>query len=113
MLPRASWPYFGFWIKGMRPGTIVCAMFQIEDEFHAEPSGEFVTLHEAISELLARAKLPWDEPPNRAPCRSWRTCGRRYVVVEYDDSRVPWRKLRTIPAVNVGADGVRWADGPS
>jgi hypothetical protein len=64
-------------------------MFLIEDEIHAEPQGQFASFDEAMVELTRRAEVPWDQPPNVAPCLSWKTCGREYVVIEYDDSRVP------------------------
>lgn len=44
------------------------ARFVIEDDFHAEQSGEFATEHEALAELRRRAELPWDKEPNQAPC---------------------------------------------
>jgi hypothetical protein len=44
-------------------------MFIIEDEQHAEPqSGEFESIADALAELKRRAMLPWDQPPNVAPC---------------------------------------------
>ena len=48
-------------------------MFKLEDELHAEiQEGEFETLDAALMELRHRAQLPWDAPPNVAPCQSWR-----------------------------------------
>jgi hypothetical protein len=44
-----------------------------------------------------------------APCTGWRTCGRRYVINEYDASKVPWQLLRRLPALEVDAKGVRWS----
>jgi hypothetical protein len=84
-------------------------MFIIEDEFHAEiQDGRFETRLEAIEEMKRRAAIPWNEPPNCAPCMSWRTCGRRYEIVEFDDSRLPWKQLSRTPMLEVSADGVRW-----
>ena len=83
-------------------------MFVIEDESHAEPQGEFASLDAALDELKRRATLPWDEPPNRAPCMSWRTCGRRYEVVEYDVSAKPWVELRRLPALKLSSAGPEW-----
>jgi len=85
-------------------------MFVIEDERHAEPQGEFASLAQAMDELKRRAEIPWDQHRNLAPCANWSTCGRTYDVVEYDDSRLPWRELRRIPVLKVSADGVKWAD---
>ena len=84
-------------------------MFVIEDEKHAEPQGgEFTSLAEAIMELRRRAALPWDEPPNVAPCANWKNCGRSYEVIEYDTSANPWRELQRTPVLEVTAVGVRW-----
>lgn len=64
-------------------------MFVIEDEWHAEWVGEYVSREEAHAELRRLAKLPWDEAPNACPCMSWRTCGRRYHIIEFDTSADP------------------------
>ena len=63
------------------------AVFAIEDELHSERVGEHPTLDEAVRELKRLARIPWDAEPNRAPCQNWRNCGRRYEVVEYDETR--------------------------
>src|SRR6185436_11639562 len=68
------------------------SMWMIEDEAHAEPQGEFESLDSALAELRRRAGMPWDAAPNVAPCTSWRTCGRRYEVVEFDTAESPWRE---------------------
>ena len=69
-------------------------MFVVEDEAHSEPQGEYSTLEDAIAELRRRAALPWDEKPNIAPCTPWKSCGRRYEVVEYDAGQTRWRELQ-------------------
>ena len=81
-------------------------MFLIDDETHCElQEGEFRTRTEAIAELERRALIPWNEKPNRAPCRSWKKCGRRYAVVEYDDERnVISREM----ALTISATGIEW-----
>jgi hypothetical protein len=77
----------------------------IEDEAHAElQEGEFLTRQGAVAELRRRADLPWDVEPNLAPCTSWRTCGRRYVLIEDDGSEEKSREL----ALEVSADGAHW-----
>ena len=86
-------------------------MFLIEDETHAEPQGEFVTYDLALAELRRRAAAPWDQPPNAAPCSSWRTCGRAYVIVEYETTTVPWREIRRLPVFEISSEGVVWAPG--
>jgi hypothetical protein len=70
-------------------------MFLIEDELHSErQDGDFPTFDAAIAELQRRATIPWNEPPNVAPCQSWRTCGRNYEVIEYDASE---RRAAALP----------------
>jgi hypothetical protein len=83
-------------------------MFVIEDEMHSEPAGQFRTLPEAMAELERRAKIPWNEEPNRCPCTNWRNCGRRYEVIEYDDAPTPWRELSRILRLEISQGGVRW-----
>ncbi len=84
-------------------------MFKIEDERHAELlAGEFPSLAAAVVELRRLASLPWNEVPNAAPCASWRTCGRNYEVVEYDDSVRPWEELSRVTALHVSAEGTKW-----
>jgi hypothetical protein len=83
-------------------------MFIIEDRIHAENNGEFATLAEATAELQRRAAIPWDEPPNCAPCASWRRCGREYDVLEFDCSETPAKLLRRLPALKISAAGIEW-----
>ena len=54
--------------------------------------------------------MPWDQRPNRAPCTSWRTCGRKWVLAEFGESPEDWKELEHI-WVRVSAAGVTWADG--
>jgi len=86
-------------------------MFVIEDNIHAEQDGQFASLAEAVAELGRRAAIPWDKPPNLAPCTSWRTCGREYFVLEFDSSQTPWKLLQRVPVLNVSADRVEWMEG--
>ncbi len=88
-------------------------MFEIEDERHAEPQGDFASFDAALAELRRRATLPWDEPPNRAPCMSWRTCRRTYEIIEYDDSTVPWQLLARVGVLQVSSEGPIWSPGDS
>jgi hypothetical protein len=84
-------------------------MFVIEDERHAElQKGEYSTLAGAIAELKRRAALPWNEPPNVAPCSNWERCGRSYEIVEYDTSVSHWRALRRLPVLEISATGIEW-----
>ncbi|MBL8849229.1 MAG: hypothetical protein JNG89_06075 [Planctomycetaceae bacterium] len=82
-------------------------MFVIEDEIHADLHGEFASLEKAIEELKRRGEISWDTPPNRAPCSNSATCGREYVIVEYDDD---WRELKRWKALEISATGVRWSE---
>jgi hypothetical protein len=86
-------------------------MFVIEDEFHAEHDGRYASFDDAIAELRRRATIPWDQPPNAAPCMSWETCRREYVVIEFDESQSPWKELRRVPVLEMSADGVKWLTG--
>jgi len=82
-------------------------MFIIEDEIHAEwQEGEYATFEEAAAELHRRASLPWDEPPNRPPCTSWRTCERKYIIIDLESSR------RT-PVLQLSADKTIWLESDS
>ncbi len=87
-------------------------MFVIEDDEHAEQHGEFRSQQGAFDELKRRAALPWDQPPNQAPCVSWRTCGRTYDVVEYDVSRKPWVELGRRSVLRISAAGAEWLSTP-
>jgi hypothetical protein len=86
-------------------------IYEIEDERHAEPQGEYATFHDAVAELRRRAALPWDEPPNRPPCTNWRTCRRVYEVIEYDLADSTWKELQRIPVLEVSHAGAKWAPG--
>jgi hypothetical protein len=84
-------------------------MFVIEDEAHAEPQeGLFQTRQQAIAELRHRAEIPWNEEPNIAPCTNWLNCGRRYELVEYDDTMSPWKEVSRNLILEISAAGIRW-----
>jgi hypothetical protein len=82
--------------------------FVIEDDFHAEPFDEYPTLALAISELERLAAIPWNMPPNRAPCGGWEHCGRNYHILEVDRTTQPWKEVRRIPMLDISATEVRW-----
>ena len=86
-------------------------MLVIEDSIHAEQAGRFQRFDEAVAELRRRAAIPWDEEPNRAPCTSWRSCGREYHVLAYDTSETPWKLLKDVGVLNVSATGIEWVEG--
>jgi hypothetical protein len=83
-------------------------IFVIDDEAHAELHGEFSTFQEAVAELERRAEIPWNEPPNIAPCTNWRDCGRRYEIVEYEITELPWKEISRTPMLEVSASGLQW-----
>jgi hypothetical protein len=83
----------------------------IEDSEHAEHVAQFARMPEALAALQAFAKLPWDVQPNRAPCESWKTCGRSYDIVEFDDSKAPWEEVRRFAVLKVSKAGVSWLGG--
>jgi hypothetical protein len=84
-------------------------MFTIEDERHDErQEGEFATFASAVAALRRLAQLPWDRPPNLAPCTSWKTCGRKYVVVEYESLTQALKEINRTDTLEVGRDGPRW-----
>jgi hypothetical protein len=83
-------------------------MFVLEDVWHAEWIGEYASREEALVELRRLARLPWDEPPNACPCSTWRTCGRRYHVIEFDTSAEPWRRLNNEALLDVSAKRIVW-----
>ncbi len=93
----------------MRPNASGSTVFIIEDTRHAEwQAKRFGSYSEAMDELRLRADLPWDEQPNVAPCKSWRTCGRRYEIIEFDTSEEPWPELERTEILDMSASGVRW-----
>jgi hypothetical protein len=87
-------------------------MFVIEDEWHAEWLGEYLSRDDALDALQKLANLPWNEPPNVCPCTSWRTCGRRYRLIEFDGSAELWRKLGAQPVLEISATGTKWITAP-
>lgn len=82
--------------------------FVIEDISHSEWQGEFKTLDEAIYELKRRSSIPWDQPPNLAPCISWKKCGRDLEIIEFDDSIEPWNEVRRVSGFEISDSGVKW-----
>lgn len=82
--------------------------FVIDDEMHSEWMGEFSTLKETIEKLQELAIIPWDEDPNRAPCVGWKTCGRDYYIIEYDDSTLPWTEINNKHIMRMDSLGATW-----
>ena len=86
-------------------------MIYIDDDIHCERAGPYATFEGAIAELRRRASIKWDSFPNRAPCTSWRSCGREYHVLEFDASPERWKLLRKVAVLKVSAKGVEWIEG--
>ena len=85
-------------------------MFVVEDSNHAEYQGEYASFDEALAELVRRSTILWDEEPNCAPCGSWKTCGRYYEILEFDDSSTPGTFINKIFVLEITATGIKWAD---
>lgn len=83
----------------------------VEDELHSEDLGDFPSRDEALAEIGRRVAEPWNGPDNIAPCISWRTCGRNYTIVRYDDSTMPWSELSREFVAKISAAGVSWQPG--
>ncbi len=83
-------------------------IFVIEDEFHAEELGKHLDKDAAMADIREWSKRPWDAAPNRCPCTSWRTCGRDYVIIEYDTAGSPWTKVARHRVLSISAGGVIW-----
>lgn len=83
----------------------------IDDNIHCDLWFRFQTFEEAISELKRFAATAWDDPPNKAPCTQWQTCGREYIVMELDRSQKPAKVLRRITVLSVSAEGAQWVEG--
>lgn len=80
-------------------------MFAIEDERHWEVIGNFHTHQQAIEALRNLASLPWDHGQNKPPCTTWKQCGRRYQLVEYEGE---WLEISRTLMLEISADTTRW-----
>ncbi len=84
-------------------------MFVIIDEMHdAWGFGEFESFAEAMAELERLATIPWDEPPNQAPCVQWRECGPTYAVAEYDAAVGKHAEIVFVPYLRITKNGATW-----
>lgn len=82
-------------------------MFTLEDTIHCTLE-KYDTFELALEAVQRRAQIPWHEEPNQAPCTSWRTCGRSYIIGEFDETTNPWTTLKITPILEIDAKGVRW-----
>lgn len=83
-------------------------MFLIEDNFHAEAQGKYSSFEEALTELKIRARIPFGEGVNKCPCTNWSSCQREYHIIEYDDSKLPWKELTRQEVLTITQNGVEW-----
>jgi hypothetical protein len=79
-------------------------MWTVEDELHADHIGRYASRDEALAEIRRRLREPWDGDDNRAPCQSWRTCGRHYVL--YPPGTAGSNEWISVARIDPGA--VRW-----
>ena len=78
-------------------------MWTVEDELHADHIGRYATCYEALAEVRRRLAQPWDGEENRAPCESWQTCGRHYILFPPSAASGEW-----ISVARIDAGSVRW-----
>lgn len=85
-------------------------LFIIEDEGHAEwLPHEFNTFEDALDEVHRLVAIPWDSEPNRAPCTNWQSCGRNWVILQFDNSTLPhWTELTRTAVAEVRKGATRW-----
>ena len=72
--------------------------------------GDYDSFDGALAELRRLAALPWDAEPNIAPCTSWRTCGRRYGLIELNATESFPHEVRRAHVLDVSAEGVKWIE---
>lgn len=77
--------------------------FVIEDTTHCEWMGEFDEREDALVKLKRLESIPFDEEPNKAPCTSWRTCGRSYELIEFDTATDPWTEVSREAVLEISA----------
>jgi len=81
--------------------------FIINDNIHCEIWDGFETFTQALEEIQRRCSIPWDQTPNVAPCRSWKTCGRQYSIHEYLASD-PSELVNSTYICEIRASGTTW-----
>jgi hypothetical protein len=93
---------------GSKMGTDNAFVYFIEDETHSVHIAQKNTFLEALRAIEEYSKLKWDEPPNKCPCRSWKTCHRKYTIIEGRTIDGKWSHISTTPICDVSANGVFW-----
>lgn len=95
--------------RSATPGDSVTS-FSLFDEIHCEHVDSYPNFADALAEVARRCELPWDASPNRAPCRSWKTCGRKYQIREYA-SKTSSTLLGSCDICDVNSTGIAWHSG--
>jgi hypothetical protein len=83
-------------------------IFIVEDEVHAAWLGEYPSFAAALADLKDRSAKPWDSKENVAPCSSWKTCERQYLIIEYDNTHQPWTEIARTPIFTISQQGIVW-----
>ncbi len=84
-------------------------LFQIYDLKHSDVVGSYNSLDESIAMLRKLAVLPWDEEPNRCPCKQWKRCSKQYEIRVFDISNEQWQLLKkTVPLLSVSFNETKW-----
>ncbi|MDC7125383.1 MAG: hypothetical protein PQJ46_07440 [Spirochaetales bacterium] len=83
-------------------------MFIVEDQNHCQYMGKYETYEAAIEKLNELSRIPWDQEPNRCPCRSWRTCEREYVIIEGKNENDKWVQISRTNFLKISYAGVEW-----
>ena len=78
--------------------------YLIQDEFHCERQWEYNSFNEALLEIERISKLPYDIEPNICPCTSWKTCGRDYIIIEYENGV----EIKRSEILEIWADWIKW-----
>ena len=85
-------------------------MYTIYDDIHSEYVADFATFDDAIDAIRSYSSQPWDVPPNRAPCKSWKKCGRRLHILEFPDKEVI--STYDLKVCEIRSTGVNWFVDP-
>lgn len=82
--------------------------FIIEDESHAEWQCKYDSFEDAVKDLEKRRDIPWNKKPNVCPCISWKTCGRRYAIIEFNTDTHPWKEINRQLVLEISSKESKW-----
>lgn len=82
--------------------------YLIEDNVHAIIEWEYNTYNEALNELKRRSNLSWDNEINVAPCISWKTCSKLYVIKKYDTKNTPYKLISEEEILEISSKWIEW-----